>query len=74
MTGGTHEAMCGCANFRSSYTPLAQETESSIQRTLTVRRRSDVLALTFSETSFTVTSNGSDGKGSSGGSTILILG
>lgn len=67
MTDGTHEEACGCINFRSSYTPLAPEVESNIKCTLRVRQRSETLTLTFSEIAFTVTSNKSDGSGSSSG-------
>ena len=63
MTDDAHDAACGCFNFGSSYAPLTMETDPSAKRVITVRQGPEPLALTFSDTSFTVISTKSDGTG-----------
>jgi len=64
MTDGAHDATCGCFNFGPSYyAPLIPETEPNTKRMLTVQQGSELLTLTFSDVSFTVTSTKPDGTG-----------
>jgi len=63
MTDGAHDTACGCFNFGSSYAPLVPETEPNAKRILTVQQGSELLTLTFCDTSFTVTSTKPDGTG-----------
>ena len=65
MTDDTHDAACGCFDFGSSYAPLTSETEPNTRRPLTVRQGSELLTITFSDISLTVTSTKPDGTGSS---------
>ena len=65
MTDDVHDAVCGCFDFGSSYTPLTPEAEPNTRRTVNVRQGSELLALAFSDVSLTVTSTKPDGTGSS---------
>lgn len=63
MADDAHGAACGCFGRCSSYTPLAQETEPIAERVVTVRQGPELLALAFSDVSFTVVSTKPDGTG-----------
>ena len=64
MADDAHGAACGCFGRCSSYTPLAtQETEPVAERVVTVRQGPELLALAFSDVSFTVVSTKPDGSG-----------